>query len=49
MSFNSLFNSLRFNADIPLRSGRRTVLKQPLNQRNIIAIGLIDLRGVPLS
>ena len=48
MILNCLLNSLRLDADIPLRSGCRTMLQKPLYQRYIKAICIIDFRCVPL-
>ena len=49
MILNCLLNSLRLNADIPLRGGGGTMLQKPLHQRNIEAVGLVYLRCIPLA
>ena len=40
---------LRLNTDIPLCDGGGAVLQKPLNKGNIVAVGLVNLRGVPLA
>ena len=42
-------NSLGLDADVSLRGSRTTVLQQPLDQRNIITVGLVDFRRVPFA
>lgn len=49
MILNCLLNSLRLNADIPLRGGCGTVLKEPLHQRYVKAVFVVDFRCVPLA
>ena len=49
MILNGLFDPLRLNANVPLRSGGAAVLQQPLNQDDVIAIGLVDLCGIPFT
>ena len=49
MTFNCLLNSLRLNANITLRYGSRTVLQEPLNKSNVIAIVLVNLCRVPFA
>ena len=49
MILNGLLDSLGFYADIPLRGGGAAVLQQSLNQDNVIAVGLVDLCGVPFA
>ena len=49
MSFNRLFDPLRFDADIPLRDGCVAVLQKPLDKRNIITVVAVDLCCVPFS
>ena len=49
MILNCLLNSLWLNADIPLCGGGRTMLQQPLYQRNIEAVSLVNLRCIPLA
>lgn len=49
MSFNRLFDPLRFDADITLRDGCAAVLQQTLDKRNVIPVVLVDLRGVPFA
>ena len=41
MILNCLLNSLRLDADIPLRGGGGTMLQKPLHQGNIEAVGLV--------
>ena len=49
MSFNCPFYPLRFDADVPLCNGCGTVLQEPLNKGDVIAIVLIDFCCVPLA
>ena len=49
MILNCLLNSLRLNADVSLRGGCAAMLKEPLHQRNIKAIGIINLRSIPFA
>ena len=49
MILNCLLNFLRFNADVPLRGGCGTVLKEPLHQRYVKAVCVVDFRCVPLA
>ena len=49
MSFNCLFNPLRFDADVSLRNGCAAMLQQTLDKGNVIAVVPIDFRGVPFS
>lgn len=49
MVLNCGFNLLWLNADVPLCSGCAAVLQQPLHQRNIKAVCIVDLRCVPLA
>ena len=44
-----LLNSLRLYADIPLCGGCTAMLKEPLHQCYIVAIGIIDFCGIPLA
>ena len=46
---NCLLNSLGFDADVPLCGGCATVLQQPLNQRNVKAVCVVDFRCVPFG
>jgi hypothetical protein len=48
MSLNGLLDPLWFNADVTLRCGGAGVLQEPLNKDNVISVGFINLRGVPL-
>ena len=43
------FDFLWFYTDIPLRSACVAMLKEPLHKCYIIAIGIVDLRCVPLA
>ena len=49
MSFNRLLDSLRLDADVALRDGCAAVLQQTLDKRNVEAVVLVDLRGVPFA
>lgn len=49
MFLNSLFDSLRLDPNVPLRDSGGAMLQESLNQGNIIAVCLVDLRGIPLS
>ena len=49
MSFNRLIDPLRFNADVALRDGCAAVLQKALDKRNVEAVVLVDLRGVPFA
>lgn len=49
MSFNCLLNPLRLDTDVPLCDLCAAVLKEPLNQSNVAAVGLVDFRCVPLT
>lgn len=44
-----LFDALWLNTDIPLCGACAAMLQQPLNQRNIKAIGIINLRSIPFA
>ena len=43
------FDFLRLNADVSLRSGGRTMLQQPLHQRDVVIVFVVDLRCIPLT
>ena len=43
------FDLLWFNADVPLCSGCTAMLQQPLHQRNVKAVCVVDLRCIPLA
>ena len=49
MALNRLLNPLRLNADISLCCSCAAVLQESLNQDNVIPIGFVDLRGIPLA
>jgi len=49
MLLYGIFYALRFDANVPLCGGGAAMLQQSLNQDNIIAIGLVDLCGIPFS
>ena len=49
MILNCLLNLLRLNADIPLRDGCGTVLKEPPHQCYVKAVCVVDFRCVPLA
>ena len=40
---------LRLNTDVSLCDGGGAVLQKPLHKSNIVAVGLVNLRGVPLA
>ena len=44
-----LFDALWLDTDIPLCGACAAMLLQPLNQRNIKAIGIINLRSIPFA
>ena len=46
---NGCFDPLRFNADVSLRDGGRTVLQEPLDKGYVIPAGFVNLCGVPLA
>ena len=43
------FYPLRLNTDVSLCDGGGAVLQKPLHKSNIVAVGLVNLRGVPLA
>lgn len=49
MTFNGLLNLFLLDADIPLCNCRAAVLQELLDQGNIVAAVLVDLRGVVFS
>ena len=49
MILNCLLDFLRLDADVPLRGGCGTVLKQPLHQRYVKAVCVVNFRCVPLA
>ena len=49
MILNGLFDTLGFNTYISLCGACAAVLKESLYQSDVIAIGVIDLSGVPLA
>ena len=49
MSLDGCFNSLRLNANVSLGDGGRAVLEKPLDKGDVIAVGLVDFRSIPLS
>ena len=49
MILNCLLNLLRFDADVSLRGGCGTVLKEPLHQCYVKAVCVVDFRCVPLA
>ena len=49
MVLNRLFDPLWLNADVTLGSGSGTVLQQPLHQRNVETVIVVDFRCVPLA
>ncbi len=49
MPFNSLFYSLRLNANVSLRDACAAVLQEPLDQRNVIAVVSVNLCCVPFA
>ena len=49
MILNCLLDFLRLDADISLRGGCGTVLKEPLHQGYVKAVCVVDFRCVPLA
>lgn len=49
MSFYCLFYPLRLDADVPLGHSGRTVLQEPLNKGNVIAVVFVYLGCIPLA
>ena len=49
MLFNCRLDPLRLNADVSLCNGGGAVLQEPLNKGNVIAVGLVDFRSIPLA
>ena len=49
MILNCLLNLLRLNADVSLSGGGTAVLKEPLHQRYVKAVCVVDFRCVPLA
>ena len=49
MSCDSVFDSLRLNADVSLCDGRRTVLQKALNECDVVPVVLVNLCCVPLA
>lgn len=49
MSFNRFLDPLGFDANVTLRDGCAAVLQQTLDKRNVEAVVLVDLRGVPFA
>ena len=43
------FDLLWLNADISLRGGGGTMLQQPLNQRDVVIVFVVDLRRIPFA
>ena len=43
------FDLLRLDADVSLRGGGGTVLQQPLHQRDVVIVFVVDLRCIPLA
>ena len=49
MSCDSVFDSLRLNADVSLSDCRTAVLQKALNKGNVVPVILVNLSGVPLA
>jgi len=49
MVLNRLFDLLRFDANVPLCSACAAMLKEPLYKCYIVAVGIVNLRCVPLT
>ena len=49
MSLNRLFYPLRLNADVTLGDGGGAVLQESLDKGDVIAVGLVDFRSIPLA
>ena len=49
MSLNGCFNSLWLNSNVALSDGGGTVLEKPLDKGDVVAVGLVDFRSIPLA
>ena len=49
MSFDGGFDPLRFDADVTLSNGGGTVLQESLDEGNVVTVGFVDLRSIPLA
>ena len=49
VSFDGSFDPLRLNANVTLSNGGGAVLEKPLDKGNVVAVGLVDFRGIPLA
>ena len=49
MSLNGRFDSLWLNANVTLSNGGGAVLEKSLNKSNVIPVGLVDFRSIPLA
>ena len=49
MVLDCRFDLLRLDADVPLRGGGGTMLQQPLHQRYVKAVCVVDFRCIPLA
>ena len=49
MLLYGFFDALGFNANVALSCSSTAVLKEPLNQDNVVTVGFVDLSGIPLS
>ena len=49
MLLYGIFYALRLDANVPLCCGGAAVLKQSLDQDDVIAVGFVDLSGIPLA
>ena len=49
MPLDGSFDPLRLNADIALSDGSGGVLQQALDKGDVITVGLVDFRSIPLA
>ena len=49
MVLNRLLYALRFDANVALGGGGGAVLQKPLDEGDVIAVVLVNLRGIPLA
>ena len=49
MALNGALDALRLDANVTLSHTRRTVLKEPLNKRDIVTAIFVDFSRVPLA
>ena len=49
MVLNGALDALRLDTNVALSHARRTVLKEPLNKRDVITAIFVDFSRVPLA